>query len=220
MISRLPPWVEAFSFTLAAMAGSINAVALLGFGQQGVSHLTGSSSLLGIALALGDGGHAWSLLLLLLAFVFGAALSGALIDGTALRLGRRYSLVLLLEAMLLLSAMLELWQGRPLGQLLASAACGLQNAMVSTYSGASLRTTHVSGMFTDLGAMLGGRLRGQPFDRRRAQLYLLLITGFIGGGCVGALAYRRLGFGALALPAGAALALAGIYWVYRWRSRM
>lgn len=32
---------------------------------------------------------------------------------------------------------------------------GLQNAMMSTYSGAVIRTTHVSGMFTDLGIFLG-----------------------------------------------------------------
>jgi uncharacterized membrane protein YoaK (UPF0700 family) len=42
----------------------------------------------------------------------------------------------------------------------ASAACGLQNAMVSTYSGAIIRTTHITGTVTDLGAMIGQYLRG------------------------------------------------------------
>ena len=38
---------------------------------------------------------------------------------------------------------------------LASVGCGLQNATTSTYSGAVVRTTHVTGLFTDLGILLG-----------------------------------------------------------------
>ena len=50
MISRLPSWVEAGAFSLALMAGVVNAVGLLGFSHQAVSHLTGTSTLLGAAL--------------------------------------------------------------------------------------------------------------------------------------------------------------------------
>ena len=51
--------------------------------------------------------------------------------------------------------------------------------MVSTYSGATIRTTHVSGMYTDLGTMLGARFRGHASDARKAFLYLLLILGLL-----------------------------------------
>ena len=61
----------------------------------------------------------------------------------------------------------------------ASAVCGLQNGMVSTYSGATIRTTHVSDMFTDLGTMLEARFRGHASDARKAFLYLLLILGLL-----------------------------------------
>ena len=50
MISRLPSWVEAGAFSLALMAGVVNAVGLLGFSHQAVSHLTGTSTLLGAGL--------------------------------------------------------------------------------------------------------------------------------------------------------------------------
>jgi uncharacterized membrane protein YoaK (UPF0700 family) len=87
--------------------------------------------------------------------------------------------------------------------------------MVSTYSGAVIRTTHVSGIFTDLGTMLGARLRGHPVDKRKARLFLLLVAGFIIGGSVGTYSYQHLEFVALAIPAGAAITLAIVYWVYR-----
>jgi uncharacterized membrane protein YoaK (UPF0700 family) len=125
------------------------------------------------------------LLLVLLSFVAGAAFSGLFIGSSALQPGRRYGAALLVEAGLLLLAMLALQASSLSGHYLASAACGLQNAMVTTYSGAIIRTTHVSGIFTDLGVMLGARLRGVPLDRRKAVLFLLLIGGFILGGHAG-----------------------------------
>lgn len=217
MFTKLPRWVEVGGFWLAAIAGAVNAIGLLGFEHQGVSHLTGTSTLLGLSLVNLDLPGGTHLVLIILSFVAGAALSGAITDGAVLRLGRRYSVALLIEAALLLAAMVALGRGSSSGHLLASAACGLQNGMVSIYSGASIRTTHVSGLFTDLGTMLGARLRGHPLDRRKAVLFLLLISGFILGGSVGAYGFQRLQFTALAIPAAAAVLLAATYWVYRRR---
>ena len=86
---------------------------------------------------------------------------------------------------------------------LAAAACGLQNAMCSAYSGGIVRTTHVSGMFTDLGIFLGHGLRGLPVDRRRMRLCAVVITGFLAGGVAAAVAFRWLGYRTLFLPAAA-----------------
>lgn len=215
MFRKLPRWVEIGGFWLAATAGSVNAIGLLGFKHQAVSHLTGTSTLLGVALVDADLGTGLHLSLILLAFVLGAAVSGLLIENEALRLDRRYSVALVLEAALLVLAMVSLMAGSTFGHLLASAACGLQNGMVSTYSGATIRTTHLSGLFTDLGTMLGHRLRGHALDVRKASLLLLLIGGFIAGGAVGTAAFRELGFGALLLPAAAALLLALVYESWR-----
>ena len=219
MIRRLPRWVEVGGFWLAGIAGFVNAIGLLGFQHQAVSHLTGTSTLLGVAmvgLQWRDSAH---LLGILMAFVVGAALSGMIINNAVLRLGRRYSAALLLEAGLLLTAMLSLLMGSNMGHFLASAACGLQNGMVSTYSGAIVRTTHVSGLFTDLGTMLGARLRGHALDRRRFALYGLLIAGFVLGGVAGAWGFLRYGFWALLAPTGAASMLAALYEVYRLRQQ-
>lgn len=218
MFTKLPRWVEIGGFWLAAIAGAVNAIGLLGFKHQAVSHLTGTSTLLGLALIDLDAAEILHLILVLLSFMLGAALSGVIIDNAVLRLGRQYGFALLLEAAFLLAAMLLLGAGSTSGHFLASAACGLQNGMVSTYSGAAIRTTHVSGLFTDLGTMLGARLRGHALDARKALLLSLLIAGFILGGCVGALGYRHLQFVALSIPAAGAIALAMAYWIYRYRS--
>lgn len=219
MFKKLPRWVEVGSFWLASIAGAVNAIGLLGFKHQAVSHLTGTSTLLGLSLVNLDVPESSHLFLILVSFMLGAALSGVIIDNAVLRLGRRYSIALLIEAGLLLLAMLSLSRGSNSGHFLASAACGLQNGMVSTYSGAAIRTTHVSGLFTDLGTMLGARLRGHPLDSRKAFLYLTLILGFIIGGSVGAYSFQHLQFAALAIPATGAIALAAVYWVYRHLSR-
>lgn len=214
MINRLPRWVEIGGFCLALIAGAVNAIALLGFNHQGVSHLSGSSSLLGVELANGNLDNALHLLWMLLSFVLGATISGCVIGHESLKLGRRYGVALLAVSSSLLMAMWLLEQGSNYGNYLASAACGLQNAMTSTYSGAVVRTTHVTGLFTDLGIMLGLKLRGQAADRRRVWLYLVLIGGFIGGGVGGALGYGFWSYRALLAPALIAATLAVVYFIY------
>ncbi|HEX4911034.1 MAG TPA: YoaK family protein [Permianibacter sp.] len=217
MTARLPAWVETGGVALAFIAGSVNAVGFLGFQHQAVSHLTGSSTVLSTALAQGNWLLSWHLLWILLSFVLGAVVSGLIIRDAHLRLGRRYGVALLLESALLLTAMVLLNRGSDSGHYLASAACGLQNAMASTYSGAVIRTTHVSGMFTDLGIYLGQALRGIAVEGRRVKLYLFLIGGFLAGGAVGATAYLKWSYSALWVPSALTLSLAGVYWLYRHR---
>lgn len=215
MINKLPRWVETGAFFLAFIAGSVNAIALLGFNHQGVSHLTGSSSLLGVELANGNFTEALHLLWILLSFVVGAAVSGYLIGNQSLKLGRRYGVALLSVALLLLFAMCFLLHGNNLGHYLASGACGLQNAMTSAFSGALVRTTHVTGLFTDLGIIIGLWLRGQKADKRRVILYLTLITGFVTGGLVGAMNFNSFSFLAMLVPAGLAAIMALVYFMLR-----
>ena len=201
MINQLPRWVEIGGFCLALIAGSVNAIALLGFNHQGVSHLSGSSSLLGVELAQGDTGAALHLLLILLSFVLGAAISGCVIGHQSLKLGRRYGVALLAESLALLLAMLMLERGNDFGHYLASAACGLQNAMVTSYSGATMRTTHMTGMVTDLGIACGHFLRGERVDWYRFKLYGVLFSGFFVGGVIGTLGYGQFGYDTLFFPA-------------------
>ncbi|MBA6338352.1 DUF1275 domain-containing protein [Colwellia sp. BRX8-7] len=214
MISKLPRWVEYGSFVLALVAGFINAVGLLGFNHQSISHLSGTATLLGVGVLNSSFSDTLHLVLILLSFLVGSAISGYFLNSGSLKLGRNYSRLLILEAIIIFASMYFLSKGSLFGHYLASAACGLQNALVTTYSGAVVRTTHVTGLFTDLGLMLGSRLRGELFDKRKAVLFLLIITGFIVGGGFGAYFFSMFKFNALLIPAVICLLLALFYSVY------
>lgn len=214
MIPRLPRWVEYGSFVLAMVAGLVNSIGLLGFKHQSISHLSGTATLLGTGLVNSTFFDVLHLTLVLFSFLIGSAISGYFLRGGALKLGLNYSGLLSLEAVFLLASIFFLTKDSLYGHYLASAACGLQNALATTYSGAVIRTTHVTGIFTDLGIMLGAKLRGEKFERRKAVLFLLIISGFILGGTFGAFLYSVLEFRALFVPAGICLILALAYSIY------
>ena len=218
MISKLPKWVEIGAFILALVAGCVNAVGLLSFEHQAVSHLSGTATLLGADLMQGNSLDAFHLFGVLLSFLVGSGIAGFLLHSSALKLGRHYDTALLIEAGLLLGALLLLFNGSGYGHFLASAACGLQNALATTYSGAIVRTTHVTGIFTDLGIMFGRVLRGETLDKRKAKLFGLIILGFILGGLAGAWLFAKLSFAALYVPSAICILLALTYRVYSHRS--
>jgi uncharacterized membrane protein YoaK (UPF0700 family) len=220
VISKLPRWVEYGSFILALVAGLINAIGLLGFKHQSISHLSGTATLLGTGLVNTSFLDSYYLFLILISFLIGSAISGFFLRSGSLKLGRNYSALLTLEALLLIAAVYFLTGDSLYGHYLASAACGLQNALATTFSGAVVRTTHVTGIFTDLGLMFGARLRGQRFDGRKASLFMLIILGFIIGGTVGAFLFPILKFEALFIPAGICLLLALSYSVYTAKTRI
>lgn len=217
MTKRLPTWVEWGAWILAVNAGAINAVGLLSFEHQAISHVTGSVSWLGLELARGNGAAALHLALVVLAFFAGAAVSGTILEDGALRLGRRYGVCLVIEAALLAAALHGFKGDAPAAALWASAACGIQNAMVSTYSGAVVRTTHITGIVTDLGLALGHWLRRLPVDGRRVRLHGLVIAGFTVGAVGGASAWLQWGFDALWGPVVICLLLASAYAAYHLR---
>ena len=82
---------------------------------------------------------------------------------------------------------------------------GIQNAIITKISNASIRTTHVTGTVTDIGIEMGKMLywNGSAVDTEnnfvksnRAKLYLLvaLLMMFFIGGVLGAFGFKKLGF--------------------------
>lgn len=215
----LPRWVWTGTWLLAFVAGMVNVVGFLSISQQAVTHLTGTTSLLAIAVIENDVHHMILLSAILLAFFLGSLTSGLIIRDKVLRLGRRYGAVLLLESLILVVATALLHRHHMAGLWLAAAACGLQNGMATTYSKAVVRTTHLSGMFTDLGIFLGQALRGIAIEPKRLILCLTVISAYFTGGLAGALAFRSLGYDTLLIPA-LLTGLAGmLYLLMRWQSR-
>lgn len=104
-------------------------------------------------------------------------------------------------------------------------AMGLQNALVTKISNAIVRTTHLTGLFTDLGIEVSQLFFYRETDQRQKlfsniNLRLRIIVFFFLGGIVGGFLYTRIGFHALFLPA--LLLLIGLFYdtikfrVLRW----
>ena len=155
------------AITLAWVAGYTNILSILTCGHV-TSHVSGTTSDLGREIAEGAWPVAGFALFLLATFVFGAALSGFCTE-----LGRRrgwesiYVFPMTLQALLLAVFALgvelhEAGAGRVIesGAALywmtgvASMAMGLQNATITRISSGVVRTTHVTGVLTDLGLEL------------------------------------------------------------------
>jgi uncharacterized membrane protein YoaK (UPF0700 family) len=62
----------------------------------------------------------------------------------------------------------------------------MQNALATRFRGLVLRTTHITGLLTDLGQLLGMRLRGHPIEGWKITVPLLLSSAFALGAAAGA----------------------------------
>jgi uncharacterized membrane protein YoaK (UPF0700 family) len=200
---------------LAFSAGLINVIALLGFSHEAATHVTGIFSLFSISLFEGDSSVVAQTAAILFFFFFGAFISGVVIRDAHLRMGRRYGFALALECFILLLSTYGFVRGSLWGEHFAGMAAGLQNAMASTYSGAIVRTTHLTGVLTDLGALCGNRAAGKMVNTRQARLLAIIIGSFVCGGVAGAGAYAWLGSLAMLAPAGVIGAAAITYELFR-----
>lgn len=193
---------------LAFVAGALNAGGFLAVGQY-TSHMTGMVSSAADHLALGDAGLALSALVAVAAFVLGALSTAWLVNYSRRhRPAWAYVPTLLLEALLLLIFGLIGSHLLPhqflrisLTALLLCFVMGLQNALITKISNAEIRTTHVTGLLTDLGLELGrllywNRSSGDRVvaDRHRLRIHASLVLAFFIGGLSGALGFKHAGF--------------------------
>lgn len=198
-------------FALAFIAGAANAGAFLAVGLY-TSHMTGLVSSIADNVALGQLALAVAALGAVVSFLLGAMTSAIMINFARRRTLRSlYALPLLLEALLLLvfgllGATLAKIPGLfvPATVILLCFMMGLQNAVITKISGSVVRTTHLTGIITDLGIELGRLLywnRGNRpaeervvADRDRLSVLCLLCAFFLFGGISGALGFKHLGY--------------------------
>lgn len=217
-IRRERPWIFAGAAALAGLAGFVNVV-VLGYFHVPVSHMSGAVSRLSIDLASRDTVDLKLIVGIVAGFLAGSAVSGAVIGGSQLVPGRRYGVTLCLEAALLALATLLLVRHHSLGVPLAAMACGVQNGMASSYLGLTIRTTHVTGIVTDLGVMLGHWVRERRVQGWKLLLLATLLLGFLLGGTAGALALAWIGMWALSLASAGCFVAGLAYFAWRHRRR-
>jgi len=204
-------------FLLCFNGGCINAGGFMATGRF-VSHVTGFATLFGVGLTK-EASEAWGLLSVPVFFLIGAFLAGLLIDRQIHRgLKPHVDWVMGLSALCLLVATGYFFQIEHFGDemgfganyLLLAMLClasGLQNAAITSSSGSTVRTTHMTGLTTDLGLGLAraftfGLSRETASHESRANLLRGgSILSFVVGSAAGAFLFLKFGYAAFLGPA-------------------
>jgi len=190
---------------LAAIAGAANAGGFFALGQY-TSHMTGYLSELADNIAILNLWVAFVSGLAISAFIAGAGFSTILIIWAREGASRQqYAWPLAIQGGFMLCFS---WGGifsSEIGRLF-SLAClcfimGMQNATITKISGARIRTTHATGMITDIGIEVGrvavSSLRprsGLQVDGSKLRVLAQLVLAFLIGGITGAVGYGQVGF--------------------------
>jgi uncharacterized membrane protein YoaK (UPF0700 family) len=195
--------------TLAAIAGATNAGGFLAVGQY-TSHMSGILSSVADNLVLGQFQLAFAAIALVLAFISGSMTTAWIVNWAQRRQMRSaYARPLLVESFLLVifgifGASIGAAAGLfvPLTVLLLCFIMGLQNAVISKVSHSEIRTTHVTGLLTDLGIELGKVFyfnrsnlpQRVVANRRKLRIHGLLVASFSAGALLGALGFKFVGY--------------------------
>lgn len=208
------------AWSMAFVAGAVNAGGFLAVAKY-TSHVTGTVSTLADELALGHVDSAIGAALMLAAFVFGSFVSTFFIIFYRTRhLESRYAIPLFFEALWLLvfgylGSTLTMGHDLPgfylpITVLLLCFIMGIHNSIVTKISHAEVRTTHMTGIATDIGielsklfyARYGHALHLDPqmkneevmANTRKLKLHSVILLAFLVGGLGGAWAFKHIGY--------------------------
>lgn len=195
---------------LCFTAGMVNAAGLFAFSVL-TTNVTGHAGLLAQKLATGDLRAARMVALWLVLYLSGAFFSSFCIGRAGRNKSAGHAMPVIIEIIILILAgtfgytfdYSVLKTEYFAGSLLF--AMGMQNALVSTISGNVVRTTHLTGMFTDLGielyALISTPHKNAAGVRNKITLRLIIIGFFLAGGIIGGYTWLRFKFYTFYLPA-------------------
>ena len=219
---------------MSFQAGAINAGAYIGC-HRFVSHVTGFATLFGAEFARERFVAAASMATVPLFFLLGTMISAYFVDRRiAGHKPPQYTFLVCTIAILMAIAAvggIYGWFGPfssptdsdPNYALLAilCLTCGIQNASITSASGSVVRTTHLSGITTDLGigimrVFASGQEEAIKKSERRANIMRIgIIAAFIFGSTVSAYIFLSHGFIGYLLPAGISGGLVLLDWKER-----
>ncbi len=206
----------------AFVAGAINAGGFLILGSY-TSHISGTIAGISDAVVLGNAAVVWLGFSAVGSFFLGAFMASVLIQiAQARKLHSSFALALLCSGCVLIA--LGVWatfsQDPTREQLVLLLgfffSMGMQNATVSRLSNYETRATHMTGVVTDIGIELGKWIsRSASYNREKLIAMGLILSAFLGGGILGAIAMKSvLGTLSICLFGGVLVSLA-LFPVYR-----
>jgi uncharacterized membrane protein YoaK (UPF0700 family) len=194
---------------LCITAGFVNSAGFLGFSVL-TTNVTGHAALFAERIAMEDWKTARVVALWMFLFLAGAFISSLIVSSIGRNQRFSYVIPMLIEIGILLSVALfgyrydnslvakEIFAGSLLF------AMGLQNSLVSMVSGSVVRTTHLTGTFTDLGIEMAQVLQKDNPERTvlkaRIKLRSAIIFFFMCGALAGAYLFHYLRFYAFFIP--------------------
>ncbi|WP_157274021.1 YoaK family protein [Pedobacter sp. BAL39] len=197
---------------LSGVAGLVNISGVLGVGTL-TTNVTGHFAYFSEQLFLENYSTSLVYLSYIIFFLLGSFVSGLFVEwGARNKPYNAYIIPILIEIFILISISLSPVQMKneqlvhlmfiPAGLLFAM---GLQNALVTRVSQSVVRTTHLTGLFTDLGIELSQLFfyrdkEDQRTLRRSLFLKLMIIGFFFLGGIIGGICYRHFALKTLLLP--------------------
>ncbi len=195
----------ALATILAMIAGAANAGGFILLGSY-TSHMTGYLSQLADSIVMQNMVLVVNSMLAISLFVAGAATAAFTINWARQhRPAQQYAIPIGVQGGLFLclagvgAADFSPSVATHAGLGLLSFIMGFQNATITKISYARIRTTHATGMVTDVGIELGRAAYGKTFDvnitadRSKLKLLLRLLSVFFIGGLIGALGYGAAG---------------------------
>ncbi|MGZ3871845.1 MAG: YoaK family protein [Mucilaginibacter sp.] len=196
---------------LSTAAGYVNAAGFLGFSVL-TTNVTGHAALFAERIAMEDWKTARVVALWMFLFLAGAFISSLIINIIGRNQRFSYLIPILVEILILFLVAVFGYRydhslvGREIfaGSLLF--VMGMQNAMVSLVSGSVVRTTHLTGTFTDLGIELAQLFKRKKDDhavlKSKIKLRSAIICFFLVGALAGAYLFRAYSYYAFFVPAG------------------
>lgn len=208
---------------LSLTAGFVNAAGFLGFSVL-TTNVTGHAALFAESIAMKEWQSARVIALWMFLFLAGAFVSSFIVS--SLGKDQRFSFVgpVLLETIIFVIVGLtghNYDQSLVLKEVFAGSllfSMGMQNALVTVISGSVVRTTHLTGTFTDLGIELAQLVKRNGIDQKalkaRVKLRAVIIFFFLIGALAGAYIFSYVHFFAFFVPA-ALLIYAMLYDIFR-----
>ncbi|TDS52092.1 YoaK family protein [Myroides indicus] len=192
---------------LSTVAGIVNIVGVLSV-KVLTTNVTGHFAFFSEELFFKDYSLAGLFLIYIFSFLGGAFISSLLMDfSKRIRFRSTYILPVFLEITLFILVMVCSLFYTGVDQAIASMllfAMGLQNALVTRVSQSVVRTTHLTGLFTDLGIELSFLFFKQHYKKRSLRRSIGLKISIIGGfflGCIlGGFVYQQLEIYTLFIP--------------------
>ncbi|MFD2866477.1 YoaK family protein [Mucilaginibacter antarcticus] len=194
---------------LGITAGFINAAGFLAFGVL-TTNVTGHAALFSEGIVMQQWQTVRVIALWMLLFLAGAFISSLILSRVGKNRQYSYVIPIVIEIIVLLGVALlgHKYDNSPIAKEIFAGsllfAMGLQNSLVSMVSGSVVRTTHLTGTFTDLGIELAQYIQRKPEDRPaisiRIKLHSAIISFFLFGALVGSYLFRLYNFYAFLVP--------------------